>query len=138
MNERALTFTDYDVERIEDLLEGARNLPARKREGLEALAEELGRGRIVASRQVPPDIVTLNSRVRLCDLDGDRVMEVTLVLPGSADLAQGRRSVTSPIGMAILGYAAGEVVEWAVPAGVKKIRIEEILYQPEAAGHYHL
>ncbi|WP_305047225.1 nucleoside diphosphate kinase regulator [Geoalkalibacter sp.] len=138
MNERALTFTDYDVERIEDLLEGARNLPARKREGLEALAEELGRGRIVASRQVPSDIVTLNSRVRLRDLDGDRVMEVTLVLPGSADLAQGRLSVTSPIGMAILGFAQGDIVEWAVPAGVKKICIEEILYQPEAAGHFHL
>ncbi|WP_305042824.1 GreA/GreB family elongation factor [Geoalkalibacter sp.] len=138
MNERPLTFTDYDVERIEDLLEGARHLPARKREGLEALAEELGKGRIVASRQVARDIVTLNSRVRLRDLDSDRLMEVTLVLPGSADLAQGRMSVTSPIGMAILGFAQGDVVEWQVQSGMKKIRIEEILYQPEAAGHYHL
>lgn len=138
MNERSLTFTDFDVERIEELLDGARRLPLRKREELETLAEELGKGRIVASRQVPPDIVTLNSRVRLRDLDSDRAMEVTLVFPAGADLAQGRLSVTSPIGMAILGFAQGDVVEWPVQAGMKKIRIEEILYQPEAAGHYHL
>jgi len=44
----------------------------------------------------------------------------------------------SPIGAAILGYAAGDTIERTVPDGVRKILIEAVLYQPEAAGHYHL
>jgi regulator of nucleoside diphosphate kinase len=45
-------------------------------------------------------------------------------------------SVLAPIGTAILGCGVGDTVEWRVPGGIKKVRIEEILYQPEAEGQY--
>ena len=42
------------------------------------------------------------------------------------------------VGAALLGYRVGDVIEWPVPSGTKTLRIEEILYQPEAAGDMHL
>jgi regulator of nucleoside diphosphate kinase len=43
----------------------------------------------------------------------------------------------APIGTAVLGYRLGDTIEWKVPAGLKKFKVEEIVYQPEAAGDYH-
>ncbi len=138
MNERTIYITESDYERLEELLEGMEKTGPRDRDDLAVLEDELDKCQIVEPREMPPDIVTLNSRVRFRDLDADREMIATLVLPGSANLSEGRLSVTSPIGTAILGYAVGDVIEWKVRAGAKTIRIEEVIYQPEAAGDYHL
>ena len=138
MSEKGIYVTEADMERLEGLLDGARISRLRGREDLDKLEEELERCKVVDAREIPPDVVTLNSRVRLRDLDADREMIVTLVLPGGANLADGRLSVASPVGTGILGYAAGDVIEWEVPMGMKKLRIEEVLYQPEAAGDFHL
>lgn len=138
MRQHNLTFTDHDVERLEEILDGAQRLSHMKRNSLEALAEELEQGQIVPSRKIAPDIITLNSRIRLRDLDHGKDLEVTLVFPASADYSEGRLSVASPLGIAILGHAVGDEVEYPIQSGIKKVRIDEILYQPEAAGHYHL
>jgi regulator of nucleoside diphosphate kinase len=134
MEEKSIYMTKYDIERLEKLLDE----PKRHQDDLDKLEEEMDRCEVVDSREIPPHVVTLNSRVRLLDLDSDKEMIVTLVFPKSANLAEGRLSVASPIGTAILGYAVGDVIEWEVRASTKRIRIEEILYQPEAAGDYHL
>ncbi|MDW7645477.1 MAG: GreA/GreB family elongation factor [Desulfuromonadales bacterium] len=138
MNQQTLTFTEHDVERLEIILEGAQRSASLKKSHLEALADELEKGDIVSSREIGADVVTLNSRVRLRDLDNDKEMEVTLVLPMGSNFSEGRLSVTSPLGIALLGYTAGSVIEWQGQAGYRKARIEAVLYQPEAAGHYHL
>ncbi|HET9961437.1 MAG TPA: GreA/GreB family elongation factor, partial [Nitrospiraceae bacterium] len=78
------------------------------------------------------------SRVRLKDLETNEEKVYTLVFPSEADLSQQKISVLAPIGTAILGYRIGDTVEWRVPAGVKNMRIEDILFQPEAEGHYQL
>jgi regulator of nucleoside diphosphate kinase len=92
----------------------------------------------VEARAIPHDVVTMSSRVRLKDLGMNEEKVCTLVFPSEADLSQQKISVLAPIGTAILGYRIGDTVEWRVPAGVKKLRIEEILFQPEAEGHYQL
>lgn len=138
MNERTIYVTEFDLDRLERLFGRGTGEIRRDQGYLDQLEEELGNCKVVTPQEVPPDVVTLNSQVRLCDLDADRQMTVQLVLPEQANLAEGRLSIVSPIGTAILGYAAGDVVEWEVHSGTKKIRIEEILYQPEAAGDYHL
>lgn len=138
MSEKTTYMTEFDIDRLEAFLEGAKKSYRYDRNVLESLQEEIGRSQIVKSRQVPPDVVTINSRIRLRDLDADQEMILTLVLPNSANFAEGRLSVASPIGTAIIGYTAGDAIEWNVPSGTKRIRIEEILYQPEAAGDYHL
>lgn len=58
----------------------------------------------------------------------------SLVFPTEADFAEGKISVLAPIGTAILGYRQGDTIEWPVPSGLCKLKVEEIVYQPEAAG----
>jgi regulator of nucleoside diphosphate kinase len=133
MEDKTIYITKFDIERLEKLLD-----EPRRAHDLDKLEEEMDRCEIVDSKKISPHVVTLNSRVRLRDLDVKKEMIVTLVFPKIANLSEGRLSVASPAGTAILGYAVGDVIEWDVRAGTKKIRIEEILYQPEAAGDYHL
>lgn len=97
------------------------------------LKEELERAVVVRSQEVPPQVVTLNSRVRLTDLDTGDVGEYTLVLPGRADFRAGKVSVLAPAGTALLGQQEGDVVGWVMPAGRKRFRIEAVTYQPERA-----
>lgn len=138
MKERTIYITEPDFEKLEGLLDGMKKTGFRDRDDLTSLEEELDKCKVVAQREVPPDVVTINSRVRYRDLDTDQEMIVTLVFPNNANFSEGRISVTSQIGTALLGYAVGNIIEWKVRAGAKTIRIEEIIYQPEAAGDYHL
>lgn len=138
MNAKLTYMTEFDIDRLEAFIASVKKSYRYAPDILECLHEEIGKCQIVGSRQVPPDVVTINSRVSLHDLDSGQTMILTLVLPGNANLEEGRISVASPIGTAILGCAAGDTIQWVVPAGTKRIHIEEVLYQPEAAGHYHL
>ncbi|MBE0596809.1 MAG: nucleoside diphosphate kinase regulator [Desulfuromonadales bacterium] len=137
MGEKTIYITEYDIGRLEKLFSRT-EVPRRDQDSLDILEEEIGKCKVVKSDEVPPDVVTINSRVRLRDLGADKEMTVRLVLPHMADLSEGRLSVVSPIGTAILGYAVGDIIEWEVRSGTKKISVEEILYQPEAAGDFHL
>lgn len=97
------------------------------------LEGELDRAHVVSGRRVPADVVTMNTRVRMTDLDTGKKLTYTLVFPHEANFSQGKISVLAPIGTAILGYRTGNVIEWNVPGGRRRLRIEEILRQPEAA-----
>ena len=137
MKKRTLIISRADRERLEALIDSAR-MDSRVREDyLAALEGELGRARVVAAGKVPADVVTMNSVVRLRDLDSDETEEYELVYPADADMAHNRMSVLAPIGTAILGYRLGDVIEWLVPAGLRRLRVEEVLYQPERAGALH-
>lgn len=100
------------------------------------LEHEIERAMIVEPRQVAPDVVTMNSRA-LLQLD-DEEMEVTLVYPEDADHRAGKLSVCSDVGTAILGYREGDAFDWRMPDRTRHIRIGKVLYQPEAAGNFHL
>ena len=65
-------------------------------------------------------------------------MIFTVVFPGNASIEHDRISVVAPIGTAMLGHRVGDEFERQVPAGLVRLRVEEVLDQPEAAGHYHL
>ena len=136
MRERKIYITDSDMQRLRKLLEGAHRWNQRDREYLEDLEDELDRAVPVSSRKVPPDIVTMNSEIRVKDLNTGKEMTIQLVFPSEADYEQGKISIMAPIGTALIGYGVGEVVEWKVPAGIRRLKIEEVLYQPEAAGQF--
>lgn len=138
MGQRSIHITEYDLMRLRSWIIEARYSNYRGTPYLDNLVKELDRANVVPSTEVPPNVVTMNSRVRLLDLDTDEEMIYTLVFPEDADISQGKVSVLAPIGTAMLGYQVGETFEWSVPAGNRKIKIEEILYQPEAAGDYDL
>ncbi len=138
MAKRAIHITDYDMQRLRKLLEGAQIWNQKDREYLDHLEDELDRAVLIPSKKVPKNIVTMNTRVRVKDLDTEKEMSVELVFPSEADFERGKISILAPIGTALIGYCAGDTVEWKVPAGTRHLRIEEITYQPEAAGDYHL
>lgn len=100
------------------------------------LEHEIERARVVDARQVARDVVTMNSRAVL-RLD-DAPVEVDLVYPQQADESAGKLSICSGIGTAILGYREGDAIDWRVPDRTLRISIEKVLYQPEAAGDFHL
>jgi regulator of nucleoside diphosphate kinase len=102
------------------------------------LEREIGRGTVVCPTDVPRNVVTMNSKVRFRDLAGGDRETYTLVYPHEADINDGRLSILAPLGTALLGAKVGDVVECCTPGGVRRIKVEKILYQPEAAGDFHL
>jgi regulator of nucleoside diphosphate kinase len=134
MEPRDIYITQYDLTRLKELLEVGRK--ERDRDYLASLRNELERAHIVEPAAVPADVVTMNSRVRLKDMETAEETNYSLVFPSDADMAQNKLSILAPIGTAILGYRTGDTVDWQVPAGKRTVRIQEVLYQPEAAGRY--
>jgi regulator of nucleoside diphosphate kinase len=134
MNTRIIYITEADRKRLRPLIEAMKN----SRDDIRALESELAQAEVVAPADVPPDIVTMNSRLRLRDLDTGEELTYTLVFPDQASIDDGRISVVAPVGTAMLGHRVGDEFDWEVPAGRVRFRVEELLYQPEAAGHFHL
>ena len=138
MERRDIWMTDFDLERLRKLLEGTRVWSSRDREHLERLDEELARAHVVPITDIPPEVVTMNSRLRLRDLDSGQDIVFTLVFPSDADAEQGKVSVLAPLGTAVLGFRRGDAFAWQMPGRVRRLQVEEVLYQPEAAGDHHL
>ena len=123
-------ITEVDQARLRDLV--ALELDAH----VVDLEHEIERAIVVDARQVARNVVTMNSRA-LLHLDDEKV-EVALVYPQDADDSAGKLSVYSDIGTAILGYKEGDAFDWRIPNRTRRISIEKVLYQPEAAGDFDL
>lgn len=131
---RRIHITRSDLERLRGIVEIRRGASRMDEAHLDALEEELDRAEIVEERDLPPDVVTMRSRVRVRDAaTGDEAV-YTLSFPAEADLTKGRLSVLAPIGTALLGYRQGDVVESPTPGGMRTLEVAAVLYQPEAAG----
>jgi len=132
-----LTAHDYNRLRLllADLTRQSRGMQA----GVDALEEILDFARVVDPDKVTHDVVTMNSRVLFEDLRTGEEGTVTIVYPADVDPTRGRISVLSPVGGALLGEAEGSEVELPLPHGqLRRIRIGNVLYQPEAQGEYAL
>jgi regulator of nucleoside diphosphate kinase len=135
---RDIYITDSDLIRLKELVQGRITLPKWDRQSLDNLQGELDRAHIVEPTAVPTDVVTMDSRVSLTDVETNEEQTYTIVFPSGANLEQRKISVLAPIGTALLGYRVGDTVEWDVPGGVRRLRINEVLYQPEAARHHRI
>jgi regulator of nucleoside diphosphate kinase len=102
------------------------------------LAEELDFAEIVAPENIRQDVVTMRSKVKLTDLDTNEESVYTIVFPTEANIADGKISILAPLATALLGHRLGDAVEFKAPSGIKRLRIEGILYQPESAGDFEL
>ncbi|HTI95458.1 MAG TPA: nucleoside diphosphate kinase regulator [Rudaea sp.] len=138
MAKRKIYITERDRQRLEDIIAAFDEVDHRDRGDIDALAAELRRAETMSAKDIPANVVTMNSRVVLHDLGSGEEKTYTLVFPRNANVDTGAISVLAPVGTAILGYAAGDEIEWRVPSGTRRFRIEEVLYQPEAAGDFHL
>jgi regulator of nucleoside diphosphate kinase len=137
--ETNIYITKPDHERLTKLIELARERDGdANRVYVDRLEEELERAEVVEQKGIPPDVITMRSTVSLKDLDTGEEMIYWLTFPTEANYDEGKISVLAPIGTAMLGYRRGDVIEWEVPSGVRRLKVEEVLYQPESKGDYHL
>lgn len=131
--ERRIFVTTQDMKRLQSLLEGTAS--ARLAEAAENLESELASATVVQPTEIPRTVVTMGSRVRFEDEETAQQREVTLVYPKEADAQAGKVSILAPVGAALLGLSVGETIDWPLPNGKRKrLRIMEILFQPEADG----
>jgi regulator of nucleoside diphosphate kinase len=137
--ESTIYITEVDLARLRKLIEAASdsgvdsNTPY-----MNKLEDELDRANIVDPKEIPIDAITMRSKARLKDLETRREMIYSLVFPHEADVDEGRISVLAPVGTAMIGYRVGDIIEWEVPSGLRRLKVEEVLYQPEASGDYQL
>jgi len=129
-----IVITEADHRELAMLLDSEFAKVAGPAPHLDDLNRELARAEIVGPGEVPTNVVTMNSKIVLRDLDTGEREVYSLVFPYSADIAEGRLSVLAPIGTAILGERVGEELRWRVPSGLRRLRIEEVIYQPEREG----
>lgn len=133
MEVKDIVITEVDYGRLQSLIESSRWLNQHDTEHLSGLEHELEQAIVVKSGEVPPDVVTMNSRVRIKDLNSGNELTYQIVFPKDADVAENRISVLAPIGTALLGCEVGTTIEWRVPSGIRRFRILELEYQPEAS-----
>jgi regulator of nucleoside diphosphate kinase len=138
MQKRTIYVTEFDENRLRELVRDTKTTEYRDSGYVKDLERELDRAVVVSSKEVPPDVVTMNSKIVLTDADTGEEMAFTLVFPQDADIMQDKISVLAPIGTVVLGYRVGDTFEWQVPDGTRRWTVKQILYQPESSGDYYL
>lgn len=135
---KMIYITEYDMTRLEEVLAIAAMNAKRDFKHLEGLTKELMKAEIVDSTEIPPNVITMNSKVLLDDLENNQRKEYILVFPKEADIEQNKVSVLSPLGTAMIGCRVGHILRVKTPTGERRMKVQKILYQPEKAGDYHL
>jgi regulator of nucleoside diphosphate kinase len=130
-------MTEFDLRRLDALFERLRG-QVTPPPTLGLLERELERAIVLAPQEIPPTVVTMNSQVQVVDPDTEERSCLTLVFPSMAGIESGRVSVLAPLGAALLGSSEGAPVTWRTPRGTRRLRIERVVYQPEAAGRFDL
>lgn len=122
-SERLLTELDH-----QRLSRWARTQPA--------LQQLLDSAELLPSVDLPADVVSMNSEVRVMEPASGQVQQLTLCYPSDALPDQGRISVLSPVGLGLLGLAVGHELRWTVGRAHRRLQLQDLLYQPEAHGDF--
>jgi len=133
-----IIISEKDALRLRERIHHFRQSSNNYTKEINNLTKELSRAQLVEPTQVPVDVVTMHSVVKLKYLQSNQEIKMEIVYPEEADIKKNKISIFAPIATALLGYRKGDVIDWMVPSGKVKIQIDDILYQPEAAGDFHL
>ncbi|MCC7233198.1 MAG: nucleoside diphosphate kinase regulator [Bacteroidia bacterium] len=133
-----LIINSLDYARIKKCINDARQFKSISGIDAEKLMKELDSAKVVTPEEIPANVVTMNSIVRLSFMNNQTQVQFQIVYPDQANIKENKISIFSPIATALIGYKVKDEIEWIVPAGLTKLKIDEIVYQPEASGHYNL
>jgi transcription elongation factor GreA len=104
----------------------AKNEQALLESRIARLKEQLRAARVIDTSDIPKDVVSVGSKVKVKDLDDGSTDEYQIVGSAEADPSAKRLSNESPVGRAVLGHKKGDVVEVAAPAGALRLQIMSI------------
>jgi regulator of nucleoside diphosphate kinase len=135
--QKQMTITVNDYQKLMGLVEFA-SLKTKMPKVTDQLVENLATARLLPQSKIKENVVTMNSRVKLRELNNRTEAEITITYPEDAEPRERRVSVFSEIGLALLGRKENDVVSWRIPNGVGQFEVQKVTYQPEAAGHYYL
>lgn len=130
-----ITINDY--QRLNGIIEFA-SLKKKMPEIVNRLLKQFKVAQMLSQETISGDVITMNSRVLVKDLVSGREAEITITYPHDAGNREGKVSIFSPIGVALLGRKVGDNISWRVPNGIGRFEIQKIIYQPEAVGDYYL
>jgi regulator of nucleoside diphosphate kinase len=102
-------------------------------EHLQALRAELDEALVLEPSAMPAKVVTLHTPLRVRDLESGQRQDLALVSPANADVNAGRISVLAPLGAALLGNREGDEVEWRMPGGLRRLKIERVAEMAQPA-----
>lgn len=127
------TISTLDYARLELLLQ---RLPSQDmpRHYLQA---ELEKATVVDPEELPPDVISMNSKVLLKLSATDEIRELQLIYPKDLQMDKAQLSVLAPVGMALLGRCEGEFIQWQQTTTNGQIEVIKLLSQPEREGFYY-
>jgi regulator of nucleoside diphosphate kinase len=132
-----MIINENDYSRITNAIKQLR-LSAIMNINIKTLANELKEAAVIPTKNTPENLVTMNSKVKIKRLDNEQEMEVAVVYHEDADIKMKRISVFAPLGFALLGTKEHQTFNCTIPSGTAYYKVCKVLYQPEAAGDFHL
>ncbi len=136
MEAKNIYITKHDLQRLKKLLHDISKGIHGKEFSIQELINEMNRAHVVSPKEIPENVVTMNSRVLLRELETGEDMTLWLVFPDKVDAVKNPVSILSSLGTAMIGCKMGDVFTWESPDGVKQMEVLDILYQPERVGNF--
>lgn len=134
MKARSICINVEDITRLAKCLRHVLAHCEKDNAHIAALHDELNRADVLLPKQMPPNVVTMYSHVLTRDLDSGERKQYIVVFPEDTHAMEGRISVATPMGAAMLGRKAGDCIRCTIGGDTTRFRIERIYFQPEAAG----
>ncbi|GAB3277687.1 nucleoside diphosphate kinase regulator [Larkinella harenae] len=131
-------LSKLDYQRLKERIIQARHNPSISRKLLYTLSQVIEKALLLESREMPANVITMNSRVKIMYLENQKTVEVGLAYPEQVNIPQNRISIFAPLATALLGSKLHDIITLPVPNRTVKIKVDRILYQPEAAGDFTL
>ena len=109
--------SEYDEAKNEQAIIEARILE------IESMLKDV---KIIDEHELSTELVNVGSKVKVEDMEYSEVIDYKIVGPSEADPREGKISDESPVGAALIGHEAGEIVKVETPGGICTYKIIEI------------
>jgi len=135
---KQIFITDFDLKRFRWLISNGSKFDNNYINALTKLELMLKSALIIPPQEIPPNVITMNSKFRIKNLSSGESITCTLVFPFDSDVTQNKISITDELGLSLIGSQSGSILKVIKNNENIEYKIEEILYQPEANGNYYI
>ncbi|MCB0748007.1 MAG: nucleoside diphosphate kinase regulator [Ignavibacteriae bacterium] len=127
MDKQKIYVTIQDKSRLKKILSSTSGYRSSDKKTINDLLFELERAEVMDEELIDDNVIRMNSTVLLRDMRTNEKFMYKLVYPNEANISEKKISILAPIGTALLGFKVGDIIEWDVPAGKRKLRVKGVL-----------